>query len=876
MTTQELRNAFLSFYRDREHVLVESASLVPHDDPTLLFTGAGMNQFKPYFLDASGAPYTRATSCQKCFRTGDVDNVGRTPSHHTFFEMLGNFSFGDYFKREAIAWAYELVTDLLGFPAERLWYSVYKGDEEAFEIWSSIVPAERIHRLGEHDNFWPADAPTLGPDGPCGPCSEIFFDRGPEYGCGRPDCGITCDCHRYVEFYNLVFTQFDRQSDGTLQPLPQKNIDTGMGLERAAAILQGVPTNFETDELSALVAEAAELTGGRVGAGGRAESWLRLIADHIRASTFAVSDGVSPANEGRGYVIRKLIRRSVEHARRLGVSDVRLYRLVPVVARVMRAAYPELSEREEHISFVVKSEEERFLQVFDRALPALEDMLRRIVASGGSVVPGDVAFKFYDTYGLPVETLVDAAERQGLSVDRDGLTAHLEAQRERARAGSKMAGAVFASEVSGFSSLEPTRFVGYQVMASPASVVALAVDGEPVAEAAEGQAVSVALDRTPFYGEAGGQVGDTGLLVHEGGRIRVESTVRFGDVFVHEGRVEKGAVAQGVDLEARVDVDRRRATMRNHTATHLLQAALREVLGEHVEQRGSAVGPEGFRFDFTHFAAVDGRELAEVESLVNARVVEDIQLAVEVTSLEEARRRGAMALFGEKYGEKVRLVEVPGVSRELCGGTHVSSTGEIGLFLITGESSIAAGMRRIEGVTGGAAYSLAAGWRGALGELSHMLKSAPEDVVGRVEAQAERIRKLEKQLRAAQAQAARASAGDLLDDAVDMDGFRVLSVRLEGATRDSLRSTADSLKGRIGSGALHLAAEVDGKVALVVAVTDDLIKRGVKAGELAKAAAALVGGGGGGRPDMAQAGGTDLAKLDEMVRAFPDMVRERL
>jgi len=692
MKTDEIRRRFLEFFERRGHVIVPSDSLVPQNDPTLLFTGAGMNQFKEMFLGKGKLEFRRAASCQKCLRTADIEKVGKTSGHLTFFEMLGNFSFGDYFKREAIEWAWEFVTEELKLPPDKLAATVYKDDDESYQIWRDVIgiPADRIYRFGEEENFWPANAPSQGPNGVCGPCSEIHFDRGSSVGCGRAECNPGCDCDRYVEVWNLVFTQFDRRDGGVLEPLPQKNIDTGMGLERTAALMQGKILALENDVFMPLIEEAARAIGAEYRSDSESGARFRRIADHARAVTFCIADGVMPGNEGRGYVVRRLLRRAVADGWQLGCRNSFIHRLVPVVAQTMGAAYPEVAERAANIERVIQAEEERFLETIQNGWREMQERIEALKKSGAKVMSGKEAFYLADTLGFPLEFTEMLLAQEGLEVDRKGFEEEMARQRERSRATSQISQAIFdlgpLGEIKG--EVPPTEFLGYEQLECKGKVLALLKDEKPV-QSADGGEVAVILDRTPFYGEAGGQVGDTGAIKAPTGELRVRDCKRADGYILHIAEIASGRISVGEEVTASVDAERRRAIMRNHTATHLLHYALREVLGKHVEQSGSLVEPERLRFDFTHFAQVKPEEIERITEIVNRRILEDAPVNATEMTLTEAKQRGAIALFGEKYGEIVRVVEIGDFSKELCGGTHCRRTGEIGLFRIISEQSVA-------------------------------------------------------------------------------------------------------------------------------------------------------------------------------------------
>ena len=870
MTGNELRQSFLDFFKRQGHTIKPSWPLVPPDDPTLLFTSAGMVQFKNEFLDKVLLKFTRAATCQKCFRTSDIDNVGRTARHHTFFEMLGNFSFGDYFKEESIAWGWEYVTKDLGLPKDKLWITIFTDDDEAFEIWKKIVPASRIKRMGEDDNFW-----KMGPTGPCGPCSEIFFDYGEGIGCGRPECEVGCDCDRYVEIWNHVFTQYDRQEDGTFKPLPKRNIDTGMGLERVASVMQGKHSNYDSDLFRPIIEYTASLTGVDPR---DAVSQYRVIADHIRAITFLIADGVLPSNEGRGYVERRILRRAVQRGRELEMTEPFLYRIVGAVVDIYKDAYPELEGKREHVSKVVKTEEERFIQTLTQGLALLEDIMGGLKKSGKRQIGGQELFRLYDTYGFPVELTEEMAASEGIELDKAGFENEMKKQRERARAA--FAGYEAAVEEGPYAQLAaklpPTQFLGYVQLHTEAKVLAIIKEGSSVESAGAEAEVEVVLDATPFYAESGGQVGDKGALEAEGLTARVVGTKEpVSGLTVHNIHLEEGELRVGQEVTARVSESLRRDTAAHHSATHLLQGALKEVLGEHVYQAGSLVGPERFRFDYPHYAAPDKRQLRRIEALVNQRIRENIPVEADVVPFEEAKRRGAIALFGEKYGDEVRMVKMGDVSLELCGGTHVRSTGDIGLCIISSESSVAAGVRRIEAICGSAAYERMRNDEDIIEEAASALNAAPEDVPARIRQLFEERKRLEKELTRLKSAQTATKADDMLSGTVEVDGVKVLAVRLDDHDAGHLRSTADTLKAKLKSGVVVIGGVTNGKVLLIASVTKDLTGK-MHAGKLVKNVAKVVGGGGGGRPDMAQAGGKDASKLSEALDGVPGIVKRMI
>ena len=873
-TAADARRAFLEFFREHGHTVVPSSPLVPGNDPTLLFTNAGMVQFKDVFLGKDRRDYVRATSSQRCVRAGgkhnDLENVGYTARHHTFFEMLGNFSFGDYFKREAIGFAWEFLTGTLQLDPARLWVTVFRDDDEAAEIWLKEVgvsPA-RFSRMGEKSNFW-----AMGDTGPCGPCSEIFYDHGPRIPGGPPGSPDE-DGDRFVEIWNLVFMQFDRSADGTLTPLPKPSVDTGMGLERMAAVLQGVHSNYDIDLFKNLIRAAAELAHST----DLESSSLRVIADHIRACTFLIVDGVLPSNEGRGYVLRRIIRRAVRHGYKLGIEEPFFYKLVPVLEREMSSAYPELIRGREHAERVLRQEEERFAETLANGMELLESAIARLSQSRGAqpaaaaVIPGETVFKLYDTYGFPADLTADIARERGLSIDQAGFDAAMEEQRRRSQEASK-----FGVDLRGGTTVDArTAFQGYEGLESEGRVVALLKGGSPVDELPSGEEGEVVLDRTPFYAEAGGQVGDAGTLTGAGSHFLVHDTVKRGAAHSHVGRVAEGRIKTGDVIRAQVDAERRRATALNHTATHLLHAALRQRLGTHVQQKGSLVAPDRLRFDFSHFQPITPAELIDIERLVNAQIRLNAPAETRLMGYESAVAEGAMALFGEKYDKDVRVLRIGDFSMELCGGTHVQRAGDIGLFKILSESGVASGVRRIEAITGEAAVEYVERNDSLLKDLAQLLRGSREDVKDKVQDALERIRQMEKEVRTLKDRLASGQGSDLASGAVDIHGVKIVATKVEGADAGALRSAVDRLKGQLKSAVVVLAS-VEGpeKVVLVAGVTADQTAR-IKAGELAGVIAAKVGGRGGGRPDFAQAGGNNPAALDAALASVPDLVRARL
>ncbi|KAF1690317.1 alanine--tRNA ligase [Pseudoxanthomonas taiwanensis] len=874
-TTARIRADFLEFFRNKGHTIVPSAPLVPGNDPTLLFTNSGMVQFKDVFLGAEKRSYVRAADVQRCLRAGgkhnDLDSVGYTARHHTFFEMLGNWSFGDYFKKEAITWAWELLTGVWKLPKERLLVTVYHTDDEAYAIWRDEVglPEDRIIRIGDNkgapyasDNFW-----QMADTGPCGPCTEIFYDHGPEIPGGPPGSPDE-DGDRFIEIWNLVFMQFDRQPDGTLVPLPAPCVDTGMGLERLAAVLQHVHSNYEIDLFQALIRKAAELTGTT----DLENKSLRVIADHIRASAFLIVDGVLPSNEGRGYVLRRIIRRALRHGWMLGVRQPFFHKLVDALIEQMGEAYPELPAARDMVVRALKAEEERFAETLDSGMRIFEEVAAR--AEGG-VIPGADVFRLYDTYGFPVDLTADMARERGMSVDMAGFEAAMEHQREAARAAGKFANTTgLPAEL--VAQLTPTVFLGYERLdADNLRVVALLKDGVPVQAVDEGGQAVVILDRTPFYAESGGQVGDTGVLAASGVEFAVEDTQKFaGQFHGHIGRLVRGALKVGDLLAGSVDSARRAATVLNHSATHLLHGALRGLLGTHVAQKGSLVAPDRLRFDFSHFQPVADGELAEIERRVNAEVRANHPVVVQEMGMQEAIDAGAIALFGEKYGERVRVVKM-GPSVELCGGTHVGRTGDIGLFKIVSESGVSAGVRRIEALTGQAALDHVAAEERRLQQAAGLLGGSPADLVEKIRQLAEKQKRLERELESLKAKAAAGATADLASSAVDVAGVKVLAARLESFDAKALREAVDRLKQQLGDVVVVLAGAKDGKAALVAGVNGSATGR-VRAGELLAHGAGRIGGKGGGRPDLAQGGGEDGPALALALEEVPGWVRERL
>ncbi|MDD1013106.1 alanine--tRNA ligase [Pseudomonas rubra] len=858
MKSAEIREAFLRFFEEQGHTRVASSSLIPGNDPTLLFTNAGMNQFKDCFLGQEKRAYTRATSSQKCVRAGgknsDLENVGYTARHHTFFEMLGNFSFGDYFKKDAITYAWTFLTGVLQLPKDKLWVTVYATDDEAYDIWTQHigVPPERMVRIGDNkgapyasDNFW-----TMGDTGPCGPCTEIFYDHGADIWGGPPGSPEE-DGDRYIEIWNNVFMQFNRTADGVLHPLPAPSVDTGMGLERISAVMQHVHSNYEIDLFRSLL----DASAAAIGCKNEEQSSLKVVSDHIRSCGFLIADGVLPSNEGRGYVLRRIIRRACRHGNKLGATGSFFYKIVAALVAEMGEAFPELKQQQANIERVLKAEEEQFAKTLEQGLKILEQDLAELK---GSVVPGDVVFKLYDTYGFPMDLTADIARERELTIDEAGFEREMEAQRERARSAS-----AFGLDYNTLVKVDvATEFTGYSATAGSASIVALYKGGKVVEQLGEGEEGVVILDRTPFYAESGGQVGDTGYLQAGNVRFDVRDTTKTGGAFLHHGVVASGTLTVGAQVQTQVDADVQHATSLNHSATHLLHAALRQVLGDHVQQKGSLVDSQRLRFDFSHFEAVKPEQLKALEDIVNREVRKNSEVQTEETDIETAKRKGAMALFGEKYGDSVRVLSMGGdFSVELCGGIHAKRTGDIGLLKIISESGVASGVRRIEAVTGAAALAYLNAAEEQLKEAAQLVKGSRDNLIDKLSAVLERNRQLEKQLEQLQAKAASAAGDDLSSAAVEVKDVKVLAARLDGQDGKALLALVDQLKNKLGRAVILLGSVHEEKVVLVAGVTKDLTGQ-LKAGDLMKQAAAAVGGKGGGRPDMAQGGGVDAAALD--------------
>ncbi|MGE5613686.1 MAG: alanine--tRNA ligase [Bacillota bacterium] len=869
----EIRERYLKFFEGKGHLRLPSFSLVPRNDASILLINAGMTPLKPYFTGAEKPPRTRITTCQKCVRTPDIENVGKTARHGTFFEMLGNFSFGDYFKKEAIAWAWEFVTEDLKMPVDRLYVSVYEEDDEAFEIWNKDVglSPDRIFRMGKEDNFWEHGT------GPCGPCSEIYFDRGPEKGCGKPDCKPGCDCDRYVEFWNLVFTQFNKEEDGTYSKLLKKNIDTGLGLERLACLMQGVDNLFEVDTIRNILDYICTKAGVKYG--GDADVSIRVITDHIRSTTMMISDGILPSNEGRGYVLRRLLRRAARHGRLIGMKEPFLYDVAKIVIRESGEAYPELVEKQDYICRVIEIEENRFAATIDQGLGILGEMIEETKAAGVEVLSGDKVFKLHDTYGFPLDLTREIAGEAGLAIDEEGFVKEMEWQKKKAREAMKSKEASAWGQDTGInlSAVPETEFTGYNSFTSRAEILLILVDGTQAETAREGDEITLVLDRTPFYAESGGQVADTGTIRTKSGCVEVNDCRKTSNgVYLHFGKVTGGIIEKGEEANASIDTERRLATARNHTVTHLLHKALRNVLGEHVAQAGSLVAPDRLRFDFSHFHPMTKDELKRVEDEVNAKILENMEVTVTEMPLGEAEKLGVIALFGEKYGDIVRVVRAGGYSAELCGGTHLGYTAQAGLFKILGESGVAAGVRRIEALTGHKALSYYAEREEMLNEIADALKTTPQESVRRVRSMSAELKAALKEIEQLREKMVRGSFDDVLEKAGNIKGIKVVTARFDQLDADALRNACETLRGKLGSGVVILASAAGEKVSLVAMATRDAVERGIHCGNIVREAAKAAGGGGGGRPDMAQAGGKDASRINEALKCAIEAVKAQV
>ena len=871
----ELRKMFLDFMESKGHLVMKSFPLVPQGDKSVLLINAGMTPLKPYFTGAEKPPRTRVSTCQKCIRTGDIENVGKTARHGTFFEMLGNFSFGDYFKREALNWSWEFLTQVVGLDPDRLYPSVYVDDDEAFQIWNKEIgiPAERIFKFGKEDNFWEHGA------GPCGPCSEIYYDRGEKYGCGKPGCTVGCDCDRYMEVWNDVFTQFENDGNGNYTELKQKNIDTGMGLERLAVVVQDVDSIFDVDTICSLRNLVSKISGKEYGVKHEYDVSIRLITDHIRSATFMISDGIMPTNEGRGYVLRRLIRRAARHGRLLGIEGAFLSKLSEEVINGSKDGYPELEEKKDFIFRVLTNEENQFNKTIDQGLRILGDIEEDMNQAGEKTLSGANAFKLYDTYGFPLDLTKEILEEKGYQVDEDGFKAAMDEQRKKARDAREVTN-YMGADATVYDQIDTsvtTEFVGYDHLTFDSKVTVLTTETEVVSSLMEGQKGTVFVEQTPFYATMGGQVGDTGVIQTANGRFVVEDTIKLrGGKFGHVGYMESGMISEGETVSLIVDSQARKDTEKNHSATHLLQKALKAVLGAHVEQKGSLVTPDRLRFDFAHFQAMTSEELSKVEDLVNEKIQASLPVNTNVMDIEEAKKSGAMALFGEKYSQKVRVVSMGDFSKELCGGTHVANTGEIMLFKIVSEAGIAAGVRRIEALTGKGVIEYYKKQEEMLQEAAKALKANPSQVVEKIQHLQSELKAVSSENESLKSKLAQGALGDVMDQVVEVKGIRLLAAKVEGVDMYGLRDLGDQLKEKLGEGVVVLAAVNDGKVNVLAMATDAAQKAGAHAGNLVKAVAAIVGGGGGGRPNMAQAGGRNPEKADEAIAAAAGILEGQL
>ena len=871
----ELRQMFLDFFESKGHLVMNSFSLVPQNDNSLLLINAGMAPLKPYFTGAEIPPRTRVATCQKCIRTGDIENVGKTARHGTFFEMLGNFSFGDYFKHEAIAWSWEFLTKVVGLDENRLYPSVYEEDDEAFDIWNKEigVPADRIFRFGKEDNFWEHGA------GPCGPCSEIYYDRGEKYGCGKPGCTVGCDCDRYMEVWNNVFTQFENDGEGHYETLKQKNIDTGMGLERLAVVVQDVDSIFDVDTLRALRNKVCEVAGKTYGVNHEDDVSIRLITDHMRSATFLISDGVMPTNEGRGYVLRRLIRRAARHGRLLGIEGPFLEKLSETVIEGSKDGYPELEEKKTFILNVLHNEESQFNKTIDQGLKILADLEAEMKEAGKSVLGGSDAFRLYDTYGFPIDLTKEILEEKGYTIDEDGFKEEMEVQRKRARE-SRAVSNYMGADATVYDEIDrniTTEFDGYDKLEAASKVTVLTTETEIVDSLMEGQKGTIFVEKTPFYATMGGQEGDTGVITTANGVFRVEDTIKLrGGKYGHVGVMESGMISNGDEVTLKVDEQERKDTCKNHSATHLLQKALKTVLGAHVEQKGSLVNPTRLRFDFAHFQAMTPEEIAETEALVNKEIQAALPVTTQIMGIEEAKKTGAMALFGENYGDEVRVVSMGDFSVELCGGTHVANTANITLFKIVSEAGVAAGVRRIEALTGNNVIEYYRQMEENLHTIAKTLKTSPAEITEKITHLQKEVKELQSENESLKSKMAQDSLGNVMDQVVEVKGVKVLASAVDGVDMNGLRDLGDQLKEKLGEGVVVLASAKDGKVSLLAMATQGAMDKGAHAGNLIKAAAAIVGGGGGGRPNMAQAGGKNPDKIPEAIAKVAELVEGQL
>ena len=876
MTGDELRKKFLQYFEERGHTIVSSYPLVPKNDPTLMFTNAGMVQFKDIFLGEEKRSYNRAVSVQKCVRAGgkhnDLEMVGRTSRHHTFFEMLGNFSFGDYFKKEAIQFGWEFLTDVIGLPRDRLYISVFESDDDTFNLWVNDIkmPRERIYKLGDKDNFW-----AMGPTGPCGPCSEIFIDQGKAVGCGQPSCEVGCDCDRFLEIWNLVFMLYNRDKTGELTPLPNPCIDTGMGLERLAAVVQGRTTNYDTDLMMSIITEAARITGKEYGKQDEVDVSLRVLTDHARASVFLISDGVIPSNEGRGYVLRKIMRRALRHGKLLEQKDPFFHRITNKVVKDFKDAYPDLNGNSDFINKVVVNEEESFGNTLHYGTQRLEEILSKVKKEKLSTIAGEEIFKLYDTYGFPTDLVEETAKDAGLKLDMEGYARAMNEQKTKAMISWKGSG---EKEVAPFykeflQSSPPTVFEGYEYTQRQGKVLAILKDNTPISTASNGDEIEFLTDRTPFYGESGGQKGDSGLANNENIQLSINDAIKpLPGLIVHKAKIISGTLRTGEILTLIVNTQIRRKTTLNHSATHLLQAALKEVLGEHIKQAGSLVASDRLRFDYTHFSPLTDKEKVRIEARVNEKIRDNIQVATQEMDIETAIKKGAVALFGEKYGNTVRVVDVPGFSKELCGGTHVAATGDIGLFRIFSEGGIASGVRRIEAITGATAYNTIRVEQECLSIIRELIKAPPNEEIPKLKKLLDKNRQLEKEIITLKEKMANQQESSSRNEVQKIGDVSVLIKKVEGIDAKTLRKYIDNTKNQLKSGIIVVASVSDGKVSMVVGVTKDLTDK-YHAGNIIKSIAAIVGGSGGGRPDMAQAGGSQIEKIDEALKKAEDLIR---
>ncbi|MFZ3138273.1 MAG: alanine--tRNA ligase [Thermodesulfovibrionales bacterium] len=873
MTSAEIRAAFLDYFKSRDHTFVQSSPLIPWNDPTLIFVNAGMVQFKKTFLGEEKRNYSRAVSCQKCMRAGgkhsDLENVGHTARHHTFFEMLGNFSFGDYFKKDAILFGWDLLTGCFKLPKDKLYVSVYEQDDEAAKLWSNLVGLsdEKIVRLGAKDNFW-----QMGDTGPCGPCSEIIIDQGSHLGCGKPDCAVGCDCDRFLELWNLVFMQYNRNENGDLTPLPKPSIDTGMGLERISAVLQGKENNFDTDLFEPIIKDISSLANIQYGSSHDQDTSMRVIADHMRASVFMLSEGLVPSNEGRGYVLRRIIRRAARHAKLLNMHDASLYRLTDSVNRVMGSIYPEIIGERGRTEKLLKIEEENFHRTIDTGMNMLDEIIAKVKKDGSHVIPGEEIFRLYDTFGFPLDFAKDIAMDAGLKIDEDAFQKEMESQRERSKGQQIAVTGSISFNVEASLITDKIQFLGYDTLKSDAIVLAIFKNNKLVNELYSSEEGDIILDKTPFYGESGGQAGDTGTMESENVFLRVLDTKKPSpDLIVHKIKVERGKIAKGEKISCSVDETLRRSTMRNHTATHLLHKALRMTLGDHVKQSGSVVDPERLRFDFTHFHAVQDNEIKGIEDIINEKILEDLPVRTDIMNIEEATKSGAVALFDEKYGETVRVVSVGDFSKELCGGTHCKATGEIGICMVLSEGSVASGIRRIEALTGRNALEYLRSKKQELNEIKGLLKT--ESPAEKIEKLIQDTKSLEKEIQKLKTGSSRDMISDALKHAQDLDGVKIVNMRQDGLNPNELRLLADNVRDRLKSGIIVLSSVIDSQAAIVCMITQDLSKK-YSAGEIVKNISKLAGGKGGGKPEMAQGGTKEIEKLDAALESLHEIVKK--